>query len=289
MPVRHAVVAGQFYPADPRELRAAIARYFEHPAPPAATFPSGEARPSANSIWTETSPLLTMLPHAGYMYCGPVIAATLAGVSLPRRLVILAPSHTGMGHPLGYWADGAWETPLGAVPVDAELGRELSELDGGFVPDVKPHVREHDIEVLLPFLQTVRPDLTILPIVVGRSGKMGEAAHALAGLIRRHVHDGQSDVAIILSSDMNHYADVADTRRLDALALEAFLALNPQKLARMVRQYDISMCGILPALLGLQAALELGADQARLVAYDTSGTASGENSRVVGYAGVKAW
>ncbi len=286
MPTRHAVVAGQFYPADPDELRAEIAACDRAalsfvPDPTAGDIPVSEP----GHHWTWGSPLLTMLPHAGHVFCGPVIAAALAGAQLPRRLVILAPSHTGRGHPLGFWPEGVWETPLGDIPVDAELGCELMTLGGGFAPDTRPHVREHDIEVLLPFLLGAQPDLTILPIVVGRPEGLSEAAHALASLVAAHA----DEVAFILSSDMNHYASDAENRRLDALALDAFLRLDPPRLLGVVRENRISMCGILPSLAGLLACCELGAAHARLAAYDTSATASGDASRVVGYAGVRVW
>lgn len=217
------------------------------------------------------------------------MAAALAGVRLPSRLIVLAPSHTGLGHPLGFWPDGAWETPLGDVPADAALGRELAAQGGGFAPDVRPHAREHDIEVLLPFLLTVRPDVSILPVVVGRLEGLPEAAHALAEVARLHQDEPDGGVAFIVSSDMNHYGTERDNRRLDGMALDALLALDPQRLLDVVRKYHISMCGVLPALMGLLACRELGAEHARLAAYDTSAAASGDASRVVGYAGVRVW
>ena len=284
MPTRSAVVAGYFYPADPGELRASIAAYRQAaviPEPPAGPEPASECP----TRWTWDRPLLTMLPHAGHIFCGAVIAAALAGARLPRRLVILAPSHTGLGHDLGFWPEGEWETPLGTVPVDAELGRELMGLNGAFVPDTRPHAREHDIEVLLPFLLDARPDLSILPIVAGRPDDLTGAARALADLVAAHA----DDTAFILSSDMNHYASDTENRRLDALALEAFLSLDARRLWTVVREKRISMCGIVPAVIGLLACAELGATQARLAAYDTSARVSGDVSRVVGYAGVRVW
>lgn len=284
MPTRRAIVAGQFYPSAPDELRAQIAacgRAARSFAPGATVGPA--AGDGYGRSWNK--PLLIMLPHAGYMFCGPVIAAALAGARLPRRLVILAPSHTGRGHPLGFWPEGVWETPLGDIPVDAEAGRELLTLGGGFAPDTRPHTGEHDIEVLLPFLLDAQPDLTILPIVVGRPEGTIEAAHALASLAAAHA----GEFAFILSSDMNHYASDAENRRLDALALDAFLTLDPRRLLHVVRENHISMCGILPALMALSVCGELGAARARPAAYDTSASASGDASRVVGYAGVRVW
>ena len=288
MPLRPALVAGHFYPSDPLELKAGIAHFFQ-------SLPQHEAirNTEQNSgHWSWEKPLLTLLPHAGHVYCGGVIAAGLAGVQLPRRLLILAPSHTGLGHRLGFWPDGLWETPLGAVPVDAELGRELAELGGGFAPDTRPHLREHDIEVLLPFLQTVQPELSIVPVVVGGPEGLAAAGHAVARLIAAHIRkpaNEADEVGLIISSDMNHYAPDKENRRLDSMALQALLSLDPQRLLDVVQQNHISMCGVLPALMGLVACRELGAAHAVVAAYDTSGTQSGDFSRVVGYASVRVW
>ena len=286
MPIRRAIVAGQFYPADPDELRAEIAACGRAALSFGSESTVGDAPVSEpGRRWAWDRPLLTLLPHAGHVFCGPVIAAALAGARLPRRLVILAPSHTGRGHPLGFWPEGEWETPLGNIPVDAELGCELTALGGGFAPDTDPHVHEHDIEVLLPFLLGAQPDLTILPIVVGSPEGLSEAAHALASLVAAHA----DELAFILSSDMHHYASDAENRRLDALALDAFLRLDPRRLLNVVQENRIGMCGILPALMGLMACRELGAAHAGLAAYDTSAAGSGDASRVVGYAGARVW
>ncbi|MCH5276523.1 MAG: AmmeMemoRadiSam system protein B [Desulfovibrionaceae bacterium] len=284
MPTRHAIVAGYFYPAEPERLRADIAAYRQAASAPELSA-GREPASDPSSRWSWDRPLLTMLPHAGHMFCGAVVAAALAGVCLPRRLVILAPSHTGLGHDLGFWPEGDWESPVGAVPVDADLGRELMALNPAFVPDTRPHAREHDIEVLLPFLRDTRPDLRILPIVAGRPGDLAGAAHALAALVSAHA----DDTALIVSSDMNHYASDEENRRLDALALEAFLSLDAWRLGAVVREKRISMCGIVPAMIGLLACAELGAAHARVAAYDTSARVSGDASRVVGYAGVRVW
>jgi AmmeMemoRadiSam system protein B len=287
MPIRHAVVAGRFYPANPENLRREIAQSFQQVFPMESA--SSALGTSDAAVWSEDSPLLTMLPHAGYMFCGGVIAATLLGVKLPHRLVLLGPSHTGQGHPLGYWEEGAWETPLGKVPVNDGLGRELLALDAGFAPDSRPHLGDHSLEVLLPFLQTIQPDVSILPIVIASGQGLGEAGMALASLIKAHERDVQGPVSIVVSSDMNHFATDKENRRLDKLALDALLSLEPQHLADVVRQNRISMCGVMPAVVGLVAARQLGAGHARLMAYDTSASASGDAGRVVGYAGVRVW
>ena len=282
MSVRNAIVAGQFYPRNPKALQDEIAHFFSRAKV------TDCAPPVPDASWSEHAPLLTMLPHAGYVYCGQVMADTLRGIDLPQRMIILAPSHTGMGANLGYWPEGFWETPLGQVPVDAQLGSELAALGGGFTPDQAPHLRDHDIEVLLPFLQTVRPDLQILPIVVRTGHNLGNPAQALAKLIKKHQKNG-SRLAIIISSDMNHYSDDTTGRRLDAMAIDALLARDAQALVNVVQQNKISMCGILPAVVGLLACRELGANSVKLMSYDNSGSASGQLDRVVGYAGIRIW
>lgn len=279
MNIREAAVAGRFYENDPEILKSSIAKFFaESPVP--------EQDPeSSNAQWSEQKPLLTMLPHAGHVYCGPVIAATLRDTVLPERLIILAPNHTGQGEDMGYWPSGFWRTPLGDLPVDEELGKELAELDPGFRPDIRPHLGEHDIEVLLPFIQTVSPHSHILPIVLRQVPDMERSATALASILRKY----GPEVGIIVSSDMNHFANDYQTRKLDALAIDAILNIDAETLDKVVKRNQISMCGIWPALLGLQTCKKLDAAHSKLLAYDTSATASNDASRVVGYAGIKIW
>lgn len=295
MPLRSSLLAGQFYPSDAQELRDSIAAYFRGAAQQSypAFHPSRSPTASAEIFATLLPPLLTLVPHAGHVYCGHVVAQTLASLTLAPTMIILAPSHSGNGHPMGFWPDGAWRTPLGDVSVNATLGLELAALDGGFAPDTLPHKHEHDIEVILPFLQYLRPDIQILPIVIGQPDRwetMQAAAMALAELGKRHgVGQASPDIGFLLSSDMNHFASDAENRRKDALALEAFLALDPMMLWNTVQHNSISMCGIIPAVISLLACQAWGASRSQLVAYDTSASVSGDSSRVVGYAGAHVW
>ena len=276
MPIRQPVVAGRFYPGNPGSLRREVAHFLEAPAAPAG----------AQTAWG------CMLPHAGYVYSGAVAGATLAGLALPQRLIILCPNHTGRGEALGVWPGGAWLTPLGPVPVDEALARALATSGGGFSPDVQSHLGEHSIEVLLPFLQAARGEggavPTIVPVCVGtrHAGALARAGEALAAVLARPEN---ADVGVVVSSDMNHYEDVRRTEQKDALALERALAGDAEGLLRVVEEADISMCGAAPLALALYAAHRLGDVRVELAAHDTSATASGDTQHVVGYAGLRLY
>lgn len=276
MPVRQPVVAGRFYPGNPEVLRKVVRGFLA--ASEASALP-GRSR----KAWG------CMLPHAGYVFSGAVAGATLDGLTLPRRLVILCPNHTGRGQPLGVWPAGAWLTPLGQVPVDEALAGALTSAGGGFSPDTHAHLGEHSIEVVLPFLQlAARGPFAVVPVCVGtrHPGALARAGEALAALLARPEN---ADVGVVVSSDMNHYEDVRRTEQKDSLALERALAADAGGLLRVVEEADISMCGAAPLALALHAARRLGDLRVELAAHDTSATASGDTQHVVGYAGLRLY
>lgn len=279
MPVRQPVVAGRFYPENPDVLRKVVRGFLA--ASPEASLPGRSSK-----AWG------CMLPHAGYVFSGAVAGATLDGLSLPRRLIILCPNHTGRGQPLGVWPGGAWLTPLGQVPVDEALARALIDSGGGFASDVHSHLGEHSIEVVLPFLQVAQgrggTAPSAVPVCVGtrHPGALARAGEALAAVLARPEN---ADVGVVVSSDMNHYEDVRRTEQKDALALERALAADADGLLRVVEEAGISMCGAAPLALALHAARRLGDVRVELAAHDTSATASGDTQHVVGYAGLRLY
>lgn len=273
MSIRQPVVAGRFYPGDRTELQHEINQYMRH-AKSAACAKDGER------LWG------VMLPHAGYIYCGNIIGSTLYGANLPERLIILCPNHTGYGTPLSVWTEGAWLTPLGPVQVDSRLANQLVDSDSGFAADETAHLREHSIETLLPFLQTICQNLKIVPVCVGVSNLsfLKKAADGLSAVLSRPEN---RDVGMVVSSDMNHYENAQTTLQKDEHALDAILEMNPEKLLAVTQRENISMCGAAPMSLALLTAQKLGKIAARLCGHDTSGAASGDYSQVVGYAGVQ--
>jgi hypothetical protein len=267
--LRPAAVAGRFYPADPDDLRAEARAYL------------------AQTSSTNQAPLRALgciAPHAGYLYSGHVAGAVFARVEVPKRCIVMCPNHTGMGRALAIMSEGAWQTPLGEVPIDAELAGALKHKFPALQEDSAAHRAEHAAEVELPFLLLRQPELKFVPIALG-TGQfevLEQLGRALADVIAAR----NDSVLIVASSDMNHYESDAVTRVKDHRAIERILTLDPRGLFDVVTQQNISMCGFGPAVAMLTAARQLGAKSAELVKYATSGDISGDRDMVVGYAGV---
>lgn len=262
---RQAAVAGRFYPADPEALTRELARYL---AP-------AETKQAARGC---------VVPHAGIMYSGHVAGAVYARLQLPTRFIILCPNHTGQGTPLAIMSEGVWETPLGDVPIDAPLARALKQSCPRLEEDIEAHRSEHSLEVQLPFLRHLLGEFRFVPIAIGvaRYSPLEELGHAVAAVLEK----AGNSVLVVASSDMNHYESDERTRVKDRKAIDRILALDPKGLFDTVQREDISMCGYGPTVTMLTAAKDLGARQAELVRYATSGDITGDHSAVVGYAGI---
>ena len=268
--VRIPAVAGRFYPARADELLRDVRQY---------TLPLQDARIAAIGC---------IAPHAGYIYSGSIAGAVYSRVEIPERCVILCPNHTGKGQPLAVMASTTWQTPLGNVAADAEMGAHLLRRFPTLREDSAAHRAEHAIEVQLPFLQAQQPELTMLPIAIGTSNfdVLRGLGEALADVIAELEEKRKQRVLIIASSDMNHYESAAITRVKDHHAIQPILAMDARSLWEAVMGEDISMCGFGPTVVMLTAAKLLGATSASMVKYATSGDVSGDYDSVVGYAGI---
>jgi AmmeMemoRadiSam system protein B len=273
--IRQPAVAGRFYPADPRELRSEV-----------ETFTAASARPEPQ---TEASirALGCVVPHAGYIYSGGVAGAVYRRLELPSRYVILCPNHTGRGEPLAIMSEGSWRTPLGDVPIDEVLARDLKTRFPLLSEDSAAHRFEHALEVQLPFLQVLHREFRFVPLTVG-TGQF-EVLSALGVSIAASIREAGEQVLVIASSDMNHYESDSVTRVKDRRAIDQILALNPRGLFEAIGESNISMCGYGPTVAMLTAATKLGATNAELIRYATSGDVSGDRDMVVGYAGIAVW
>lgn len=261
--VRQPAVAGQFYSGDPKKLRAELDEY---------VVPSDKKEKALGII----------APHAGYMYSGSVAGRVYGEVAVPASIIILGPNHHGIGARAALYPEGEWLTPLGAVNIDTRLAALVRKHAALVQEDTTAHHYEHSLEVQVPFLQFIRPDVTIVPLCLG-FGDFASCA-ALGKGLAGAIGEFGSEVLIVASSDMTHYEPAAAARAKDDEALREIMALKPEGLLQVCRDKGITMCGVIPATVMLVAALQLGARQARLVSYATSGDVTGDNRQVVAYA-----
>ncbi|MGO9590924.1 MAG: AmmeMemoRadiSam system protein B [Candidatus Acidiferrales bacterium] len=270
--IRPPAVAGAFYPSDARELARQIDGFTNAatPAPAAAS-----AKIAARGC---------VVPHAGYMYSGHVAGAVYAAIEIPARCILLGPRHFPRGEAMAILTEGSFATPLGEAEIDSTLARELAHECPRLREDAVAHEREHSLEVQIPFLQRLAGDFRFVPVVLAtdRYPAIEELGHAVARVVAAQ----KEPVLVIASSDMNHYESDAITRAKDERAIARILALDPQGLYDTVRREHISMCGYAATVAMLVAVRELGASEARLVRYATSGDINGDREGVVGYAGI---
>lgn len=284
--VRAPAVAGSFYPRDPRSLRAQIEDCFTGPRGP-GTFP--RSSPVSSSGGTRTHPgsrrtIAGVLPHAGYVYSGPIAAhlfAVLAKEPVPSTVLVLGVNHHGAG-PLFSVSDEDWRTPLGETTVDLELVSALTQ-GGPIDRDASAQAREHSIEVELPFLQTIYPEGSFRFVALQVTFTSFAHLEELGAHLRR-VLQGR-DVLLLASSDLSHYLPPEEARRQDDRALEPLLRLDAQGLYDRVVGEDISMCGVAPTT-ALLCSLQGSGARAELLAKGHSGDAE-PMEQVVGYASVR--
>ncbi len=263
--VRQPAVSGRFYPAGADELGAEVRKLLGAPG-------AGKHH------------VAVVAPHAGYVYSGPIAGKVFADTAVPRRVIVLAPNHTGRGARAAVWPRGAFALPGDEVPVDEELAARLLEAGAGFVADREAHRFEHALEVELPFVRARNPEAIVTPVILG--GLDGPECLALGRTLAEIVAALGEEVLVVASSDMSHYLPDDVTRQIDERAIEPMLACDAARLFDVVERQDISMCGVLPVTATLSYARARGATAGTLIAYGTSADAFGDTDRVVGYAGI---
>ncbi len=222
-------------------------------------------------------------PHAGYVWSGAGAAHCyhrLASDGTPDLLVVIGLSHRGL--PSATQSAGAWETPLGLMPIDADAGAKVAAAVPELRDGPQAHGTEHSLEVHLPFLQHIYGDrVPFVPIMIGDQGL---AASQLIGQAVSEACAGRSAV-IIASTDMSHYEPKSVAERQDRMLIEYILRLDEEGLWRARREHDVTMCGYGAVVALLVAAKALGATSAELLSYYTSGDV-GSMPEVVGYASI---
>ncbi|HET7201179.1 MAG TPA: AmmeMemoRadiSam system protein B, partial [Burkholderiales bacterium] len=254
---RPPAVAGLFYPEDARALADEVAAYLDRTeeAPLAPGFPKA-----------------VIVPHAGYIYSGPVAASAYdllrPARGIVKRVVLLGPCHRVPVHGLALPRAGAFDTPLGRIPIDEEGVRGIRALPQ-VVESAATHAGEHALEVQLPFLQQVLGDFSLVPFVVG------DAAPGKVAEVLERLWDGP-ETLIVISSDLSHYHSYDRAREIDRATVQAILDFDPGISHEQA-------CGATPVAGMLLAAKRKGL-AARLLDCRNSGDTAGDRHRVVGYA-----
>ncbi|MEM2025111.1 MAG: AmmeMemoRadiSam system protein B [Desulfurococcaceae archaeon] len=278
--LRRPVVAGYFYPRDKEDLVEMIEWSFKHRLGPGKT-------PSLNKT-RKHNILGFIVPHAGYTYSGPIAAHSYyeaASEGVPETVVILGTNHTGYGKPVSIYPEGVWETPLGLLEVDSELGEKIAELSEIADIDEYAHLEEHSVEVQLPFIQYIYGDkVKILPIVIGVHTP--ELASDVSAAIANAVRSLNRDVIIISSSDFTHYEPYETALEKDSAAINRILELDTNGFYRVVIDENVTICGPGGIMTIMEIAKSAGA-KAALLKHATSGDIGGDKSSVVGYATIK--
>lgn len=275
--VRRAAVAGSWYPGTKVPLAIALERYLA----------------AAESSRVPACPRALIAPHAGLIYSGPVAAHAY---KLVRHCgysaaVVVGPSHFVGFHGVSIWPRGKWNTPLGPVAV----AEELAEAIAAESPEIREypvaHGREHSIEMQMPFVAYLLPDIPIVPLVMGYQTR--STAEALGDAIARGVSAYESrelrGVLLIASSDLSHYEDAETAARMDDVVLRHVAALDAGGLMDALEREPKHACGGGPIVSVLRAASQLGAGNAAILHYADSGDISGDKSAVVGYTAAAIW
>ncbi|MBI3615915.1 MAG: AmmeMemoRadiSam system protein B [Candidatus Omnitrophica bacterium] len=263
--IRRPVVAGIFYPEEKKSLAELIDQVVGRP----------QRRERAFAL---------LVPHGGYLSSAEVAGSVYSRVIWPGRVVVMGPSHTGVGKPFSLMKKGAWETPLGNLPVDEPLARAILKQAPELEEDPKAHELEHAIEVQIPFLQRVGGVKSFVPVLF--QGGDAAAAQRIGEGIARAVAQIKEEVLLICTTDLTRYEPKQIAQENDRRAIEPILALDGPGLFKAVGDHSISMCGAMPAAATIAAAKSLGASRAELVKYQPYEGPGGEAIFVVGFSGI---
>lgn len=262
---RKPAVAGQFYHATSAKLSHQVQQYV------VSNLPKEHA-------------IGILSPHAGLIYSGSVAGEVYSRITIPETFLLIGPNHTGLGSNMSIMSQGEWEIPTGVFHIDELLTQRILTNVPLVSSDTQAHMFEHSIEVQLPFIAFFSKNSKIVPLTI-MSATL-EECRSLGEGIAKSIKKTNYPVVIVASSDMSHYISDDKARKKDKMAIDSILSLDPESLFSVVRKEQITMCGYLPATAMLFAAKSLGAREARLVKYTTSGEVSGDYDHVVGYAGV---
>ncbi|HEX2306315.1 MAG TPA: AmmeMemoRadiSam system protein B [Nitrososphaeraceae archaeon] len=273
--VREPAVSGIFYPKSRNELNANLESLFKD-----SNFGPGKLPPSSNN-----ERIYGMVcPHAGYMYSGHVAANGYYQLSSSKFdcAIIVGPNHYGLGSDVALMNTGSWKTPLGEIEIDTELSQDIHQNCELVSYDELAHSRDHCIEVQLPFLQYIRQEFKIVPIILINQGKNMclKLGDGICESIKKR------NLITIASSDLTHYEPNTQAHEKDNLLISAILSLDIQKFYSILLSFNVTACGYGAIATVMEISKRMGAKRGKLLKYATSGDVAGDNRSVVGYSSI---
>jgi len=263
--VRPPAVAGAFYTADPDDLTTQIRGFLD----------TVSSKPLPG-------PLVALIsPHAGYVYSGQVAAhgyKLLEGKSFDT-VVVIAPSHRIPFKGASVYHRGAYQIPLGNIPINEGLAEQLITASELFSYIPQAHLKEHSLEVQLPFLKILLGDFKLLPIVMGSNDF--STCNAIAETLYHTLQD--QSVLIVASTDLSHFHSYQEAVKLDRIVIDYVKSYDPEGLFKAINSGRCEACGADPLVTTMLLAQKLGATKSELLNYANSGDVSGDKSQVVGY------
>ena len=262
--MRNQIVAGQFYPLSPENLKESLTSFLS-------------ALPTSES-------LAVVSPHAGYIYSGQTAAYSFSNLGPADTYILLGPSHTGMGSELSV-STQPWQTPLGQVQPDTNLAQKIISSTSAN-HDELAHQSEHSLEVQLPFLQHLHPGSQIVPICMMQTSFDPKFYESFGTQLAKIIKSETKTIRIIASSDFSHFVPEAQASEQDHQAIQFIQDLDTRGFLNYVHENQISICGYGPIATAISISKTLGIKKAELLKYDTSASRTGDTKSVVGYASI---
>jgi AmmeMemoRadiSam system protein B len=264
--LRKSVIAGSWYPGTPSILRRDIENYFD----------------LVSDLELEGEVVGLIAPHAGYTYSGQVAANVYKLIRGKKydAVIVIGPSHRVVFHGVSIFSEGAYETPLGIVPVAEELSEKIKILSKTVVDIPEAHFQEHSVEIQLPFLQVALGDFSFIPLVMGDQN--ANTCQELAEAIYKASHGKK--ILIVGSSDLSHFYNYNMAKKMDAVVLRHLKDGDAIGLLASLEKGIAEACGGGPMVVVMLVARMMNANKAHLLKYANSGDVTGDKSSVVGYA-----
>ena len=273
--LRPPAVAGTFYNLDPEMLKKQINSCFKHKLGP--------------KTMKKEKVLSAIVPHAGYVYSGPVAAWVYSRIE-KANYVIIGPNHTGVGEKFALMKNGLWKTPLGEVAISEQMAEKIKKECKILEYDVLAHQYEHSIEVQLPFLQfRFGSDFKFVPISILNEfadETLLESCKLIGKGIANAIKSEKDRWIVLASSDFSHYVPHQTAKRIDKDLIKSIIRLNSKEFFEKINEKDASVCGFGPIAIAIEVAKNLGAKRGKLLKYATSGDITEEYGAVVGYAAI---